>query len=302
MSRFNFTLKHVLEVKMGKADSLSRRPNWKVGVEKDNEDQVFIQDHWIHNLSEVVIEEPEVDILEKIKKARGKDKEVVRVVEEMKKAGVGVLKGDKWQVEGELVLKEGKIYMLKEEELRVKIIWLHHNVPAAEYGERWKMTELVTRNYWWPGVTKDIGKYMDGCDMCQRMKNRMEALAGKLMANKVLEKAWTHLTVDFITKLPLVVEKNAILVVCNRLSKMIHFVATTEEIMVEELARLFRDNVWKLHRLPESVISDRGLQFIAELTKELNKMLGIEMRLSMVFHPQIDGQTEQINQELEQYL
>jgi len=287
---------------MGKADSLSRRPNWKVGVEKDNEDQVFIQDHWIHNLSEVVIEEPEVDILEKIKKARGKDKEVVRVVEEMKKAGVGVLKGDKWQVEGELVLKEGKIYMLKEEELRVKIIWLHHNVPAAEYGERWKMTELVTRNYWWPGVTKDIGKYMDGCDMCQRMKNRMEALAGKLMANKVLEKAWTHLTVDFITKLPLVVEKNAILVVCNRLSKMIHFVATTEEIMVEELARLFRDNVWKLHRLPESVISDRGLQFIAELTKELNKMLGIEMRLSMVFHPQIDGQTEQINQELEQYL
>ena len=302
MSRFNFTLKHVLEVKMGKADSLSRRPNWKVGVEKDNEDQVFIQDHWIHNLSEVVIEESEVDILEKIKKARGKDKEVVRVVEEMKKAGVGVLKGDKWQVEGELVLKEGKIYMLKEEELRVKIIWLHHNVPAAEYGERWKMTELVTRNYWWPGVTKDIGKYMDGCDMCQRMKNRMEALAGKLMANKVLEKAWTHLTVDFITKLPLVVEKNAILVVCNRLSKMIHFVATTEEIMVEELARLFRDNVWKLHRLPESVISDRGLQFIAELTKELNKMLGIEMRLSMVFHPQIDGQTEQINQELEQYL
>jgi len=287
---------------MGKADSLSRRPNWKVGVEKDNEDQVFIQDHWIHNLSEVVIEEPEVDILEKIKKARGKDKEVVRVVEEMKKAGVGVLKGDKWQVEGELVLKEGKIYMLKEEELRVKIIWLHHNVPAAEYGERWKMTELVTRNYWWPGVTKDIGKYMDGCDMCQRMKNRMEALVGKLMANKVLEKAWTHLTVDFITKLPLVVEKNAILVVCNRLSKMIHFVATTEEIMMEELARLFRDNVWKLHRLPESVISDRGLQFIAELTKELNKMLGIEMRLSMVFHPQIDGQTEQINQELEQYL
>ena len=81
---------------MGKADSLSRRPDWKVGVEKDNEDQVFIKDHWIHNLSEVVIEGPEVDILEKIKKARGKDKEVVRVVEEMKKAGVRVLRGDKW--------------------------------------------------------------------------------------------------------------------------------------------------------------------------------------------------------------
>jgi len=79
---------------MGKADSLSRRPDWKVGVEKDNEDQVFIKDHWIHNLSEVVIEGSEIDILEKIKKARGKDKEVVRVVEKIKKVGVRILRGN----------------------------------------------------------------------------------------------------------------------------------------------------------------------------------------------------------------
>jgi len=71
---------------MEKADGLSRRPDWKVGVEKDNENQVFIKNCWLHNLSEVVIEGPEVDIIEKIKKARSKDNEVVRVVEEMKKA------------------------------------------------------------------------------------------------------------------------------------------------------------------------------------------------------------------------
>jgi len=117
LSRFDFTLKHIPEVKMEKATSLSRRLDWKVGVEKDNEDQVFIKDHWICNLSEVVIEEPEIDILEKIKKARGKDKKVVRVVEEMKKTEVRVLRGDEWQVEGELVLKEGKIYVPKKEEL-----------------------------------------------------------------------------------------------------------------------------------------------------------------------------------------
>ena len=93
-------------------------------------------------------------------------------------------------------------------------------------------------------------------------------------------------------KLPLVAGKNTILVVYNRLSKMVHFVATIEETMAEGLARLFRDNVWKLHSLPKSVISDRGLQFAAELMKELNKMLEIEMRLSIVFHLQIDGQTE----------
>ena len=108
--------------------------------------------------------------------------------------------------------------------------------------------------------------------------------------------------VDFITKLPVVARKDAILVVCDRLSKMTHFVATIEGTLAEGLARLFRDNVWKLHRLPESVVLDRRPQFAAELTKELNKMLGIEMRLSTAFHPQTDGQMEQINQELEQYL
>jgi len=100
------------------------------------------------------------------------------------------------------------------------------------------------------------------------------------------------LTVDFITKLPLVAGKDVILVICNRLSKMAHFVTTTKETMAKGLARLFRDNVWKLHGLPESVISDRGPQFVAELTRELDKMLGIEMRMLRVFHPQIDGQTE----------
>jgi len=79
---------------MRKADRLSRRLDWKVGVEKDNDNQVFIKDYWLHSLQKVVIEGPEVDIVEKIKKARNKNKEVVRVVEEMKKMGVKVLRGE----------------------------------------------------------------------------------------------------------------------------------------------------------------------------------------------------------------
>ena len=81
---------------MGKIDSLSRRLDWKVGVDKNNEDQVFIKNYWLHSLHEVVIEGPEVDIVEKIKKERSKDEEVVRVVEEMKKAGIRALKGKEW--------------------------------------------------------------------------------------------------------------------------------------------------------------------------------------------------------------
>ena len=110
------------------------------------------------------------------------------------------------------------------------------------------------------------------------------------------------MTVDSITKLPLVAGKDVILIVCDRLSKMTYFVATTEETLVERLVRLFRDNIWKLHRLLENIVLDRGLQFIAELTKELNRMLEITMKLLTVFHPQMDRQTEQINQELKQYL
>jgi len=151
---------------------------------------------------------------------------------------------------------------------------------------------LVTRNYWWLGVTKDVGRYVEGCDLCQRIKNRTEKVAGKLKLSEVPEKLWTHLTVDFITKLPVVTGKDAILVVCDRLSKMTLFVATTERMSAKGLVRLFRDNVWKLHGLLESIVSDRGPQFAAELTKELNKMLGIETRLSTAFHPQTDGQTE----------
>jgi len=83
---------------------------------------------------------------------------------------------------------------------------------------------------------------------------------------------------------------------------MAHFIVTTEKTSVEGLAKLFRNHVWKLHRLPESIISDRGVQFAAEMMKELNNLLEIQTKLSTAYYPQIDGQTERINQKLEQYL
>jgi len=119
------------------------------------------------------------------------------------------------------------------------------------------------------------------------------------MPNKALEKPWTHIIADFITKLPLAQEYNAILVVCDQLTKMAHFLLTTEKTLAEELTRLFRDHVWKLHRLSESIISDRKAQFAANLMKELNQILGIETKLLTAFHPQTDGKMEQVNQELE---
>jgi len=86
------------------------------------------------------------------------------------------------------------------------------------------------------------------------------------------------------------------------LTKIVYFIPTIEKTSAEGLARLFKDNVWKLYGLPESIILDRRLQFAAGLMRKLNRMLGIKNKILMVFYPQADGQTERVNQELEQYL
>ena len=98
-------------------------------------------------MMEVVVKGPEIVLVNKIKRMREKDEEVVRVVEEMKKAEVRALRGNESEIEEDLVLKEEKVYVLKDEELRLEVIQLHYDVLAAGYGERQKTIELVMRNY-----------------------------------------------------------------------------------------------------------------------------------------------------------
>jgi len=267
-------------------------------VEKDNKDQTLIKPEWIRGMETLMQEE---NLKERIRKAQEGDEKIIKAVEELKKAGIKTLRDEEWEVEDGIVMKEGRIYV-PEEDLRREIIQLHHDTLVGGHGGRWKMMELIGRNYWWPGIIKEVGRYMEGCDTCQRYKNQSEAPAGKLMPNTISEKPWSHILADFITKLPLAQGYDAILVVCNCFSKMAHFIATMEKTSAEELAKLFWDHVWKLHGLPESIISDRGVQFVAGMIKELNNLLGIQTKLSTAYHPQTDGQMERINQELEQYL
>jgi len=289
---------------MGKADSLSRRPDWEVGVEKNNKDEMLVNPEWLEvrktKKVEVIVEE--VDLLEKVRQSRVKDDEMVKAVKEMKWAGVKMLRDEEWREVDGVIYKEGKVYVPKDNILRAEIIRLHYGMLVEGHGGQWKTVELVTRNFWWPGVTKEVKRYMEECDSCQRNKNCIEQLAGKLMPNSIPEKPWTHILVDFITKLPLAQGYDTILVVVDQLTKIVHFIPTTERTSAKGLARLFRDNVWKLHGLPKSIILDRGPQFVAGLIRELNKMLGIESKMFTVFYPQIDGQTKRVNQELKQYL
>jgi len=155
---------------MVRANSLSRRADWAEEVERDNENQVMLKREWseirLMDRKQWLIEGVEEDIIEKIKKLEARDNEVIKAVEEMKKVGVKMLRNEEWQIEDDLVLKEGKVYILRDEKLRLEIIWLHHNIPIAGHGGQWKIVELVTRNYWWPEVTKEVKRYVEGCDQC----------------------------------------------------------------------------------------------------------------------------------------
>jgi len=160
-------LKHIPGKSMGKADGLSRRPDWQNRVERDNENQKLVKPEWIRK-AETIIEEE--NLKERIRKAQEGDEKVVKAVEELKKAGIKTLKDEEWEVEDGIVIKEGRIYVPKGD-LRREIIQLYHDTLVGGHRGRWKMMELIGRNYWWPGITKEMGRYVDGCDTCQRYKN-----------------------------------------------------------------------------------------------------------------------------------
>ena len=134
------------------------QPDWEVGVEKDNEDKTLVKPEQleIRKTETVKIIVDGVDLLEEVRKSKIKDDEVVKVVEEMKRAEVKMLR-DKEQKEVDGVMyREGKVYMPKDDKLRAEIIRLHHNIPVGGYGGQWKMVELITQNFWWPGITKEV--------------------------------------------------------------------------------------------------------------------------------------------------
>ena len=97
-----------------------------------------------------------MDLLEKVRKSKIKDDEVVKVVKEIKRAEVKMLRDKEWKEVDGVMYKEGKVYMPKDDKLRAEIIRLHHNIPVGGYGGQWKMVELITQNFWWPGITKEV--------------------------------------------------------------------------------------------------------------------------------------------------
>ena len=162
--------------------------------------------------------------------------------------------------------------------------------------------ELVSQNYWWPGLSRYIAKFITGCDMCNWMKTFPMQKVGKLIPNKVPDRCWQVISVDMIRELPDSKGYNAVLMVVDRLSKWIHAIPTVTSLDSAGVTRLFLEHIWRHHGLPEEVISDCGSAFISNFSCELAALLGVKLTPSTSYHLQTNGQTECMNQEIEVYL
>ena len=134
LSRFDFTLKHVLGSRIEKADNLSRRLDWKIGVKRDNKNKTLVKPEWLEvrrtEKVEIIIEG--VDLLEEVRQSKIKDDKVVKAVEEIKWADIKMLRDEKWKEVNSIMYKEKKIYIPKDDKLRAEIIQLYHDMPVGE--------------------------------------------------------------------------------------------------------------------------------------------------------------------------
>ena len=183
--------------------------------------------------------------------------------------------------------------------LQGSIIEIHHSWghPGIH-----KTTELITRNYWWPGLQKDIQKYIQGCKTCQTVKPDQQAKSAPLHPNQITERLWQTISMDMMGPLPESKGFNTILVVVDRFTKKSFFLPTHSTVTSKGVATLYRDRVFMEHGILEKVISDQGSQFVSKFMKELFKVLKIKGNPSTAYHPQTDGQTERVKQEVKEFL
>jgi len=306
LARFDFKLTHCPGRCMGKPDTLSRRPDHGKGA-SDNKDVVLLRPELlaIRALEGVQMEGPEKGILKEIRQGnqRGDQEEpVAKAARELWQAASKMVRSAEWSEEEGLLQFRGKIYVPQNADLRRRVVSLCHDTKVAGYPGRWKTLELVSRNYWWLQMSRYIGQYISTCDLCLRTKPTRQAPVGELHPLRILDLPWDMLSIDFVVELPSSSRHNAVITVVDSVSKRVHFIPTHTTVTAEGAARLFLHQVWKLHGLLKCVISDCGPQFVARFTKELYRLLGIKLASSTAWHPQTDGQTERVNQELDQYL
>lgn len=201
-----------------------------------------------------------------------------------------------------VLLYQGLIWVPNRDDIKRDIVQARHDAVTVGHPGQARTMELVSRDFWWPHMRKWINRYVDTCNMCKRTKPLHHKQFGLLQPLPIPDAPWSDVSYDLIVELPESKGSTAILVVVCRLTKMAHFIPTVSSVDAPEVARLFLNHVWLKHGLPTCTVSDRGTQFNSQFLRQLYELLGITPSFSTAYHPQTDGQTERINQELEVYL
>ena len=281
-----------------KTDILSRKE--QVNTKEDNKDvQLLKEELWQRRTTaeitmikrKTTVEEG--DILKEIKRNTTREKEVVQA---LKKEN-----GLTWEEDG-VVYIEGRVYVPNNGKIKEKILKENHDLADVGHPGQYRMLELIKRTYWWPGLKEDVKKYIQGYFKCQQNKFQHQRKTGELYPLEIPKRPWQEISIDIIGPLPKSNGMNAIVVIVDRFTKMIRLKATTMNILSEGIAKIYRDEIWKLHEIPRKILSDRGPQFISKFMEELIKALGTKRQLSTAYHPQTDGQTQRINQEIGTFL
>ena len=198
------------------------------------------------------------------------------------------------------LLFDNLIYVPKN--IRIRVLEIHHDsITAGHFGVN-KTIELISRNFWWPKLHRDVKKFVKSCEICSKSKIPRHKPYGLLSPLSTPNRAWSDISMDFIVDLPKSKDMTTIMVVVDRLTKMAHFIPFRCLPTASIAADSFINNIFRLHGFPDSIISDRGSQFTSEFWNRLCSLLDIKHSLSTANHPQTDGQTERVNSILEQYL
>jgi hypothetical protein len=188
-------------------------------------------------------------------------------------------------------------------DIKRTILYELHSAPYSGHPGVEKTKANVSRLFWWPGWAADVLQYVSHCPSCQRNKAPSTKPAGLLQPLSVPGGTWEHISMDFITHLPKSPEGfDALFVVVDRLSKMVHAIPTHDTATAEDTALLFYQHVFKLHGLPVDIVSDRDPKFTSHFWKDLAKLTGTKLSMSTAAHPQSDGQTERVNRVLQDML
>lgn len=191
----------------------------------------------------------------------------------------------------------------KDFELRRKILDEAHESQFSIHPGSNKMYQDLKKKFWWTRMKREIARYVAVCDVCQRVKAEYLKPAGTLQPLPIPSWNWENISMDFITGLPRTLHGyNSIWVIVDRLTKSSHFLPVKDRYTVDRYAELYLTKIVCLHGVPKSIVSDRGPQFTAQFWKSLHDAMGTDLTFSTAYHPQTGGQTERVNQILEDML